>query len=149
MDRQKRFDLLIRIAEERDRDAARALRNRRRVLEDARAKLEDLSRYRTDYGTALANTGGEGLGIQVQEYLRFLSRLNKAIVEQQRSVEQHSHALEMAVQRWQATQKEVAVLAKVRDKARIADRKETERREQKLIDEMAGARHRAARGESP
>jgi flagellar FliJ protein len=149
MERERRFDLLMQLAEERDRDAARALGSRRRVLEDARAKLEDLSRYRRDHGNALADTGGEGLGIQVQEYLRFLSRLNKAILEQQRSVEQHSRALDVAVEHWQATQKEVAVLAKVRERGRIAERKETERREQKLIDEMAGARHLAPREESP
>jgi len=149
MDREKRFALLMEIAEDRDQDAARALGHRRRVLEDARAKLDDLARYRSDYGSVLANTGREGLGIQVQDYLRFLSRLNQAIVEQQRCVEQHSRALDMAVERWQATQKEVAVLSKVRERARVADRNEAERREQKLIDEMARARHRAYRAESP
>jgi flagellar FliJ protein len=147
MDSGKRFDLLLQMAEERDRDAAHALGNRRQALEDAQAKLGELSKYRSDYAAVLANTGGEGLGIQVQEYLRFLSRLNKAIVEQQRSVERHSSAVESAVQRWQATQTEVAVLTKAMEQTRAAERKQAERREQKLVDEMAGVRHRRRHGD--
>jgi flagellar FliJ protein len=148
MDRAKRFNLLLELAEQRERDAARALGSRRRTLEEAEAKLAELSRYRGDYAAALTNKGGEGLGIQVQEYLRFLSRLNKAIVEQQQAVEKQASAVATAVQRWQVTQREVAVLEKARERARSADQNESERRAQKLMDEMAGARHRGRREEA-
>lgn len=141
MSRHKRFDLLLHLAGERDREAVRALADRKAAMEEAQAKLQDLLIYRDDYAKVLAEGGGPGLGIQVRDYLQFLTRLNKAITEQQESIGRHRGAVAAATQRWQDTQKQIAVLGKVAERARAADNKDRERRDQKLTDELAGHRH--------
>jgi flagellar FliJ protein len=140
MSRHKRFDLLLHLAGERDREAARALADRTAAMEEAQAKLQDLMIYRDEYAKALAEGGGPGLGVQVRDYLQFLTRLNKAIAEQQESIDRHRVAVAAATQRWQDTQKQIAVLGKVAERARAADNKDRERRDQKLTDELAGRR---------
>jgi flagellar FliJ protein len=146
MNRAKRFDLLLQLADERDQEAARALATHRASMEEAQAKLQSLLSYRDDYANGLKGGTRPGLGIEVRNYLQFLSQLNRAIDEQERSVERHRGAVTLATQRWQETQKEIAVLGKVTERMRQADLHETDRRDQKLIDELAGARHQRRGG---
>jgi flagellar FliJ protein len=127
------------LAEERDQEAARALAARKRAMEEAEQRLQDLLAYRGEYTRALADTGGPGLGIQVQEYLRFLARLNQAISDQQKSIDHHHSAVAVATQRRQDTQEQIAVLGKVAERAHVAECKDRARRDQRLTDEMAGA----------
>lgn len=134
MSREQRIELLLQVAEERGQDATRALAHRRQLLDEAGMRLNELLGYREECGRGeLAQTGGLAVGLQ--DYWRFLSRLNAAIAEQRDRIDQQRLALEQSFERWRDAQRQVAVLGKVIDRIRAADRRSHERREQRALDD--------------
>lgn len=132
--REGRIALLLEVAEGRGQEASRALAHRRRLLDEAGTRLDELLGYRADCGrrdTAQLS----GLAVGLQDYWRFLSRLNAAIAEQRERLEQQRLAAEQALERWRDAQRQVAVLAKVMDRIRAAERRVQARREQRILDD--------------
>jgi len=80
------------------------------------------------------------LGVNLQDYWRFMGRLNSAIDEHRTRLEQHSLAVEQSLQRWQEAQREVAVIEKVIDRLRTREGQVQDRVEQRLLDEVARSR---------
>ncbi len=135
MSREQRIELVLRAAEERGQDATRALAHRRQILDESASRLRELLSYRDEYA------GGEGvrragIGVHLQDYWRFMSRLNSAIAEHRERMDQHRVAVEQSFERWQNAQRQVAVLEKVIDRVRAADRRVRERGEQRTLDDL-------------
>lgn len=139
MSRQQRIDLLLRLAEERDHDASRALAERQRAVRETDERLAQLIAYRDDYTRGLASGAGASHGAQVRDYLRFLSRLNMAINEHRGVLQEQTAACEMSRERRRETRTQVAILEKVGERMRAAVQGERERREQKAMDEVVVA----------
>lgn len=137
MSREQRIELLLKVAAEQGQEASRALAHRRQVLDQAGARLDELIGYRAEYAGSAQSTLGGGLGVQMQDYWRFLSRLNGAIEEHQERIDQHRAAVEQSFERWQESQRQVAVLEKVIERIRKAERNAHERGEQRASDERA------------
>jgi flagellar export protein FliJ len=74
--------------------------------------------------------------VQLQDYWRFMSRLNSAITEHRERMDQQKVAVEQSFERWQDTQRQVAVLGKVIERIRVADRLVLERKEQRMQDDQ-------------
>ena len=138
MNRKRRFEVLLRIAEARERDAARVLSDRKSALQESHEKLEQLLLYRADYGNDLSKQDGIGLGVQIQDYWLFVDRLNRAISEQRQQLHELGNAVETSKQQWQDTHKQLAILGKVAERIQEVDRTEEDRRGQRLIDDLAG-----------
>lgn len=146
MSRQQRIELLRQVMQERGDEASKALAHRRQLLDEANDRLSQLQGYRQEYASAMV-AGSPGLGVQLLDHWRFLSRLNHAIEEHRQRIEQHSVAVEQSFERWRDSQREVAVLQKVVERIRASERQAAERREQRLLDELAGAASGLARFE--
>jgi flagellar export protein FliJ len=71
----------------------------------------------------------------LQDHWRFLSRLNSAITEQRERIDQQRRAVEQSLERWQEAQVYVAILEKVRERIRAADRRTLERKDQRVSDD--------------
>ncbi|MGV0950878.1 MAG: flagellar export protein FliJ [Azonexus sp.] len=135
MSREQRIEILLHTAQEQGQEATRALAHRRQLLDEAGSRLEELLVYRDEYaGGAAARAAG--LGVQMQDYWRFMSRLNSAIAEHRERMDQQKVALEQSFERWQETQRQVAVLGKVIERIRVADRLVLERGEQRMQDDQ-------------
>jgi len=141
MSRTQRFELLLKVARVREQDAARSLAGDKVALQESRGKLQELLVYRTDYAKGISGTGSIGFGVQFRDNCLFLDRLNRAITAQRRQIDERGDIVDASERRWQDAHKQLAILDKVSERARIADRVAMDRRDQKWADELAGAAH--------
>jgi flagellar export protein FliJ len=132
--RQQRIALLLEVSEERGQEATRALAHRRQLLDEAGMRLEELLGYRAACGRGDVAQAG-GLAVGLQDYWRFLSRLNAAIAEQRERIEQQRLAVEQSLERWRQAQRQVAALEKLLGRIRASEDRTRERRDQRVLDD--------------
>ena len=121
-----------------EREAARQLAHCQGLLGKAEAQLGELERYRADYQQQWITEGSKGVSGQwLMNYQRFLSQLETAVGQQQQSLEWHRANLEKVRALWQQRYARLEGLRKLvqryLDEARMAE----DKREQKLLDELA------------
>lgn len=136
--RAKRLAPVIEMAERAEREAARQMAHMQGLLAKAEVQLGDLERYRGDYQQQWITEGSKGVSGQwLMNYQRFLSQLETAIGQQLQTVTWHRQNLEKSKAIWQQRYARVEGLRKLvqryRDEARAAE----DKREQKLLDELA------------
>lgn len=136
--RAKRLAPVIEMAERAEREAARQMAHMQGLLAKAEVQLGDLERYRGDYQQQWITEGSKGVSGQwLMNYQRFLSQLETAIGQQLQTVTWHRQNLEKSKAAWQQRYARVEGLRKLvqryRDEARAAE----DKREQKLLDELA------------
>ncbi|MGA7800077.1 MAG: flagellar export protein FliJ [Gammaproteobacteria bacterium] len=138
MTRSKRMQPVVRVAEDRERQAARALGDAQRALAENEAKLTELIGYREQYSRDFSAAGGAGLDARrVHEYRVFLDRLGVAVSQQSAAVEKLRGDCERSRQRWLETRTRAQALDKVTERYQSVERKAEERREQHDMDERA------------
>ncbi|MNF62662.1 Flagellar FliJ protein [compost metagenome] len=136
--RAARLAPVVEMAERAEREAARMLGRCQGQLTQAEMKLGELERYRADYQQQWLEEGKRGVSGQwLMNYQRFLSQLESAIGQQLQSVKWHRDNLDKARAAWQQRHARLEGLRKLvqryLDEARAAD----DKREQKLLDELA------------
>jgi len=136
--RAARLTPVIEMAERAEREAARLLAQGQMQLAQAEAKLGELEQYFTDYQQQWLQQGSQGVSGQwLMNYQRFLSQLESAIGQQQRSVNWHRDNLLKLREQWRQRHARLGGLSKLVEgylrEARIA----ADKREQKLLDEFA------------
>jgi flagellar FliJ protein len=136
--RAARLAPVVEMAERAEREAARMLGRCQGQLTQAEMKLGELERYRADYQQQWIEEGKRGVSGQwLMNYQRFLSQLESAIGQQLQSVKWHRENLDKARAAWQQRHARLEGLRKLvqryLDEARAAD----DKREQKLLDELA------------
>ncbi|MBU1331645.1 MAG: flagella biosynthesis chaperone FliJ [Gammaproteobacteria bacterium] len=136
--RAARLAPVVEMAERAEREAALQLGHQQGLVGQAEGKLGELERFRGDYQQQWINEGQRGVsGEWLINYQRFLSQLEVAIGQQRRTLAWHRGNLEKARAQWQQHYARLEGLRKLvqryRDEARIAE----DKREQKLLDELA------------
>ncbi|MCQ4325449.1 flagella biosynthesis chaperone FliJ [Stutzerimonas stutzeri] len=136
--RAARLAPVIEMAERAEREAARLLGQGQMQLAQAEAKLGELEQYFSDYQQQWLQQGSQGVSGQwLMNYQRFLSQLESAIGQQQRSVNWYRDNLLKLREQWRQRHARVEGLSKLVEgylrEARIA----ADKREQKLLDEFA------------
>src|SRR5690606_15755630 len=112
--RAARLTPVIEMAERAERDAARLLGQGQQQLAQAEAKLGELRQYFNDYQQQWMTQGSQGVtGQWLMNYQRFLSQLESAIGQQQRSVDWHSSNLGKLRQQWQQRRARLEGLSKL------------------------------------
>jgi flagellar FliJ protein len=133
---------------ERD-SAARALAAEQRVVE-ARQRLQELQRYRAEYRASLDGRTAAGIGtVALRDFQAFLGRLDEAIRQQAQIVGRAETERDFERSRWLDAAKQVKAVATVAERWQLEERRETQRHEQREIDERAGARHRESQEPLP
>jgi flagellar FliJ protein len=136
--RAARLAPVVEMAEKDERDAAALLGRCQGQLQQAEMQLGDLERYRGDYQQQWMTEGQHGVSGQwLINYQRFLSQLETAIGQQRNSVQWHRSNVLKAREAWQQRYARLEGLRKLikryLDEARMAE----DKREQKLLDELA------------
>jgi flagellar FliJ protein len=136
--RAARLGPVIDMAERAEREAARQMGECQTALDKVQAQLGALERYRGDYQQQWINEGKNGVSGQwLMNYQRFLSQLETAIAQQMQSVKWHRDNVDKARENWQQRYARLEGLRKLvqryLDEARAAE----DKREQKLLDELA------------
>jgi len=126
------------MAERAERDAARLLGQAQAQLSQAEAKLSELEQYFGDYQQQWMQQGSQGVSGQwLMNYQRFLSQLESAIGQQQRSVNWHRDNLLKLRRQWHQKHARVEGLSKLIEGYQREARVAADKREQKLLDEFA------------
>ncbi|WP_027897800.1 flagellar export protein FliJ [Zestomonas thermotolerans] len=138
LSRAKRLQPVVEMAEKAEREAARQLGQCQSQLAQAEAQLDELERYRADYHQQWLTEGRQGVSGQwLMSYQRFLSQLETAIGQQERSVAWHRSNVEKVRAQWQERYARLEGLRKLiqryQDEARLAE----DKREQRLLDELS------------
>lgn len=138
MSRAARLAPVIDMAERAEREAALQLGHCQGLLRQAEVQLGDLERYRGDYQQQWIDEGQRGVSGQwLINYQRFLTQLETAIGQQRQGVEWHRKNMQAVREVWQQRYARLEGLRKLvkryQDEARLAE----DKREQKLLDELA------------
>ncbi|MGA6100324.1 flagellar export protein FliJ [Stutzerimonas marianensis] len=135
--RAARLGPVIDMAERAERDAARLFGQGQTQVAQAEAKLEELRQYFSDYQQQWLNQGSQGVSGQwLVNYQRFLSQLESAIAQQQRSLDWHRNNLDKLREQWQQRRARLDGLRKLVDRYLQEARTAADKREQKLLDEF-------------
>lgn len=138
LNRAKRLQPVVDMAEKAERDAARQLGHCQGLVSQAEAKLAELGRYRDDYQQQWISQGGQGVSGQwLMNYQRFLSQLELAVEQQRQSIQWHQTNLEKARAVWQQRYARLEGLRKLVQRYLSEARLAEDKREQKLLDELA------------
>jgi flagellar FliJ protein len=136
--RAARLAPVIEMAEKAEQEAARLLAQGQTQLSQAEAKLGELEQYYSDYQQQWIQQGSQGVSGQwLMNYQRFLSQLESAIGQQQRSVNWYRDNLQKLRQQWHQRHVRVEGLSKLVESYQKEARIAADKREQKLLDEYA------------
>ncbi|MGP0172420.1 flagellar export protein FliJ [Pseudomonas sp. NCHU5208] len=138
LSRAKRLQPVVEMAEKAEREAARQLGHCQGLVSQAEAKLGELERFRGDYQQQWISEGSRGVSGQwLMNYQRFLAQLETAIGQQNQSLDWHRANLDKARGIWQQRYARLEGLRKLVQRYRDEARQAEDRREQKLLDELA------------
>ena len=138
MSRPDALQTVIRVSEEREREATRLTVERRQQLESQEARMTELEDYRRQYLEQFHQAGSRGLGVgQLNEYRIFLSRLDQALQQQQQMVSRCRQSFEESRQHWLIRRQERRAVEKLAERRREEALRLALRREQKENDEFA------------
>jgi len=136
---------VIDMAERAEREAVKKLGQGQVQLAQAASKLTELEQYRDDYAQRWQLESSQGVTAQwLINYQRFMSQLDTAITQQQRSVSWHQGNLEKLRQQWQQRHARLGGLRKLVERHLQEARKVADKREQKQLDEFCQRRPSAA-----
>ena len=136
--RAQRLLPVIDMAQTAEQEAAGKLRQYKAALQQAQQQLQSLEQYRDDYQQQWINKGQVGVSGQwLMNYQRFLSQLEVAIEQQQKSLAWHENNVRSSQAVWQQTYARLEGLRKLVQRYREEAQKAADKQEQKLLDEMA------------
>lgn len=136
--RAARLAPVIDMAERAERESAKLFGQGQAQLSQAESKLAELRQYFSDYQQQWLNQGSQGVSGQwLMNYQRFLSQLESAIAQQQRSVDWHRNNLDKVREQWQQRRARLDGLRKLVERYLQEARTAADKREQKILDEFS------------
>ncbi|MET0012535.1 MAG: flagellar export protein FliJ [Sedimenticola sp.] len=136
MTASKRLQPVRRVAESRERKAAKQLGDSTRRVQAEEAKLHQLKQYHQEYLDRFEQTSRNGISAaQLLEYRAFLEKLEQAITEQTKIVQASQSERSNHKQEWQKKHVRTQALDKAVERIRTAEQKEEQGREQKELDD--------------
>lgn len=136
--RAQRLLPVIDMAQTAEQEAAAKLRQYQAALQQAQQQLQNLEHYRDDYQQQWIDKGQAGVSGQwLMNYQRFLSQLEVAIEQQQKSLAWHENNVRSSQTVWQQAYARLEGLRKLVQRYREEAQKAADKQEQKLLDEVA------------
>ncbi|PBJ81930.1 flagellar export protein FliJ [Lysobacteraceae bacterium NML93-0399] len=139
MKQSRRIDPLLHRAQESEDAAARVLAERQSVLAQHEAQLRELRRYADEYGQSqMAATSPA----QLANRRAFLDRLQSAVDQQSRTVDNSRQTVEIERSRLLLASRDKQVLEQLAASYRAQERVVDERRSQRELDDLGARRAR-------
>ncbi len=136
MVQSKRLKPVHRVAESREQTAAKELGDSKRYVHEQEARLEELRRYHAEYLERFHSAAKMGMSaMQLQEYRAFLSKLERAIREQEVIIKDGLNVHKFKKDNWQQKHVRTQALGKVIDRYKKSEIKDKDKREQKETDD--------------
>lgn len=131
--RADRLQPVVDLAVKREKDATIAMAEQRNQLAAAQTQLDELRKYRDEYGS-ISNGSDVATLINRQQ---FLQRIDMAIVQQMSEVVRREKAVVTAQEKWTQARGRAKALDLVTGNYREQERKAEDRREQSQADERS------------
>lgn len=138
MNASDRFKPVLKVAENREANAARRFGQSQKLQREQEGKLENLRQYHAEYLARFQQTASVGMNAsQLREYQAFLNKLEQAINEQEEIVRQSQLACTQHKKQW--TEKHIRTQSMDKAMTRMVktEQKQEDAREQKMFDELA------------
>ncbi len=133
-----RLSLLIKVQKEREESLQAQFIKAQQAFLQAEAKYQGLANYRTEYIQQSLEQGSSGLGgRQFNQYVNFISKLDQALTQQGRVVQQSRNVAEQRRQSWLKMQTKRKALEKLVEQALLKAQISEDKQQQKLADEYA------------
>lgn len=137
--RAERMQRITDLTERRCNDAAGVLGERTRSLHEARTQLDELQRFRQEYGMPAAR--GQGISVaQLQNRQHFVHRIDQAIDQLREEIQRRHQRWLQARAQWLDIRNRAAALDGVTRRYRDQEQHAQVRMEQSLLDERAQQR---------
>ncbi|MCY0110830.1 MULTISPECIES: flagellar export protein FliJ [Pseudomonas] len=138
LSRAARLAPVVDMAEKAEKAAVQRLGYFQGQVKVAQSKLADLHAFRLDYSEQWIVRGSTGVtGQWLLGFQGFLAQLDTAVDQQRQSLVWHQNNLEKAREAWQQAFARVEGLRKLVQRYREEAQRAEDKREQKLLDELA------------
>lgn len=141
MKRSQRMQPVRKLKQQEERQLAKKLAQAQQALQREQSQLNMLHQYQREYFQGLtgsrqqARTGAIS-AVDLEKYQMFLSRLEKAIQNQNQVTVIKEKAVEAARQAWAQANARLKALDNLIEKMRLEEEREQDKREQRLIDDL-------------
>jgi flagellar FliJ protein len=143
-----RFAMLIKIQKEREEKLQAQFVKAQQFYQQAEQKYQGLADYRTDYIQQSQQQGAAGLqSRQYTQFISFIGKLDQAIQQQGRALQQAKAAAEQRKQSWLAMQKKRKAMELLVQRGEQAELLKQLKQEQKNADEYASQQFMRNRNE--
>ena len=138
MKKSQRIKTIVELKENQEKKALEELGKSQTKRQEMLAQLENLQQYRREYLDKYKALGDAGLSAKrIMDYRAFISKIDKAIVDQQRTLESAENELARSRKMWESANQKTASLKKVHDVALEDEAKYEAKQEQNDQDERA------------
>jgi flagellar FliJ protein len=138
MNASDRFKPVVKVAENREANAARNFGQSQKKHREEEAKLDNLRQYHSEYRLRFQQTASIGINAsQLREYQAFMSKLEQAILEQEENVRRSLVYCSQQKKKW--TEKHIRTQSMDKAMGRMVEteQKQKDAQEQKISDEIA------------
>lgn len=130
---------LIKLTQHQNESATRKLGQLNRQQQSAQQKLDTLMEYRKDYQNRLQEAARSGMDqTQLRNFQHFINKLDEAINQQRKVVEQSKISTQAGRSEFDTTQRKLKSFDTLQQRHFEAQRKIAEKSEQKALDEHTG-----------
>lgn len=142
MKKSSRIEPLKNLASRHEQQAAQVLGQSRTQLGQQQGRLKELFNYRQDYQKRFHNQAQNGIGgAQLQAYQSFMQQLEDAIQQQRRQIEQSEQICLTVTTQWREKHIRTQVLDKTIQRLQVKENRQTEKVEQREMDDRASNRN--------
>lgn len=138
MKKSRRLQPVVKVAESREQQAARALGDAQTTLSEAEQRLAELKGYREDYIARFHSAGAAGMAAaQMEDYRQFLHKLSLAIDQQGQVIVRAASVVEEKRQGWHVSRSKAQMLDTVVSRYQSEEQRVVDRKEQGEQDERS------------
>ncbi len=138
MNSSQRLKPIKRLADNREKLAARSLGKSVEASRIETERLEQLIVYRNEYLLSMAHKSEEGMsGDQLHQYHQFLTKLDAAIKQQQEVVQQSTQSLVRSKQDWKSDNSRATAIDKAIKKLESKEQLIRDKKETAQVDELS------------
>lgn len=141
MSRSKRLEIVERLAQQREDQAAQALAQVRSQLELEQRRLDELLEYRAEYQGYLDQQSSQGIAIeQWRRTQGFIDQLSDLAQRQQSAIDSWNQREQQVLSKWRELYQKRKNIAQFIGKVSMEELVEADKKEQKAIDELVTQR---------
>jgi|GEM_PF-1269293 len=141
----KRIQPIVHLASMKEDEEARKMGQRQVELSTSMQQLESLTVMRTNYLAQFQGKGVQIPAVRLQEFRRFMNKLDMAIHQQQGAIRQSQNALGEQKNHWVQAHAQANALQKVSDRCVQVEMRARTKKEQNDADERAQRTHMMCR----